>query len=138
MTSQEKNILRMPQELIEDMNSHLPGRLTIRDLQTLRAGKPFKAVFYYTDTFMNTDISDMLDLSVRSSNALKRAGYRTVGDLIDRLDSLEDLQTIRNCGAKSRYEIMGKLFFYQYMQIPVEKRTAYMQAILALNGVSLT
>jgi len=135
MTSQEKNILRMPEQLIEDMNSHLPGNLTIEDLQKLRMGKPFRVIFFCSDALMNTDVSDMLDLSVRSSNALKRAGYRTVGDLIEGVESFDDLTKIRNCGAKSRAEIMGRLFFYQYSLIPVEKRTAYMKKILEINGI---
>ena len=84
MKDQEKNVLRMPEELIIDMNEHLPGDLTIEDIQRLCRGKAFKVWFICNDALMNTDVADMLDLSVRSSNALKRAGYRTVGDLIDK------------------------------------------------------
>lgn len=135
MKDQEKNVLRMPEELIIDMNEHLPGNLTIEDIQRLCRGKAFKVWFICNDALMNTDVADMLDLSVRSSNALKRAGYRTVGDLVDKVDSFDSLEKIRNCGAKSRAEIMGRLFFYQYSLIPKERRTAYMNKIMEINGV---
>lgn len=84
---------------------------------------------------MGTDVSDLLDLSVRASNALKRAGFQTVGDLITRVESFDEIAKIRNCGATSISEIMGRLFFYQYSLIPKEKRSEYMQTILQLNGI---
>lgn len=135
MKDQEKNVLRMPEELIIDMNEHLPGDLTIEDIKKLCQGKPFRVSFICDNALMNTDIADMLDLSFRSSNALRRAGYRTVGDLIETEDLFENLGRIRNCGAKSRAEIMGRLFFYQYSLIPKEKRTIYLYRILELNGI---
>lgn len=134
MKDEEKNVLRMPEELIVDMNEHLPGELTIRDIQELVRGRSFKVCFYMTDELVHSDIVDM-DMSVRATNALKRAGFYTVGDILRSNNFIETLATIRNCGAKSRSEIMGRLFFYQYSLIPCERRTAYMNRILALNGI---
>ena len=82
------------------------------------------------------DISEMLDLSVRASNSLKRAGFQTVGDLITKVESFDEIAKIRNCGATSLSEIMGRLFFYQYSLIPKDKRSEYMQTILHLNGIA--
>ncbi len=48
-----------------------------------------------------------LELSVRSSNCLKRAGINTVGELISK--SEEDLMKVRNLGKKSLQEIKEKL-----------------------------
>lgn len=135
MKEQEKNVLRMPEELIIDMNAHLPGDLTIADIQRLLSGRTFKVCFYMNDALMNSDIADM-DMSVRATNALKRAGFYTVGDILRRDDFIETLEKIRNCGAKSRSEIMGRLFFYQYSLIPSDRRTVYMNRILALNGIN--
>ena len=135
MKERSRNVLRMPEELILDMNAHLPGDLTIQDIQELMRGKQFKVLFRCSEALMSTDVSDLLDLSVRASNALKRAGFQTVGDLITRVESFDEIAKIRNCGATSISEIMGRLFFYQYSLIPKEKRSEYMQTILHLNGI---
>jgi len=55
---------------------------------------------------LDTTIEE-LELSVRSSNCLKRAGINTVGELINK--SEEDLMKVRNLGKKSLEEIKGKL-----------------------------
>ena len=48
-----------------------------------------------------------LDLSVRSSNCLKRAGINTVEELIQRNE--EDMMRVRNLGRKSLEEVQQKL-----------------------------
>jgi DNA-directed RNA polymerase subunit alpha len=53
---------------------------------------------------------DVLDLSVRASNCLKRANIYTLGDLIERTE--DDLSKIRNLGKKSVDEIIEKLKDY--------------------------
>ena len=50
---------------------------------------------------------DELDLSVRSSNCLHRAGINTVQELIMR--SEEDMMKVRNLGRKSLEEVINKL-----------------------------
>jgi len=52
-----------------------------------------------------------LELSARSSNCLKKAGIKTVGELIKK--SEEDLMKVKNFGAKSGREIMEKLSEYK-------------------------
>lgn len=135
MSEQMKDTLKIPEDLIADMNRHLPEAMTIERIQELRRDKLFRVMFVLNDALMNTDVEDMLDLSRRSSNSLKRAGYKTIGDMLEKLDSFDELDRIRNCGAKSKAEIKGKLFFYQYSLIPHEKRTAYMKKIMELNGI---
>jgi len=58
------------------------------------------------DKVPDTTIEE-LELSVRSSNCLKRAGINTVGELISK--SEEDLMKVRNLGKKSLQEIKEKL-----------------------------
>ena len=58
------------------------------------------------DRILETTIEE-LELSVRSSNCLKRAGINTVGELINK--SEDDLMKVRNLGKKSLEEIKGKL-----------------------------
>lgn len=55
---------------------------------------------------------DVLDLSVRASNCLKRANIYTLGDLVERTE--DDLSKIRNLGKKSVDEIIEKLKDYGY------------------------
>jgi len=51
-----------------------------------------------------------LDLSVRASNCLKRAGITKVGEILDRLQRDErELLSIRNFGQKSLEELKEKL-----------------------------
>ncbi|SDL84163.1 DNA-directed RNA polymerase subunit alpha [Halarsenatibacter silvermanii] len=51
-----------------------------------------------------------LELSVRSSNCLKRAGINTVGELVEKTE--DDLMKVRNLGKKSLKEIKEKLTEY--------------------------
>ncbi len=58
------------------------------------------------DKIMETTIEE-LELSVRSSNCLKRAGINTVEELVQK--SEEDLMKVRNLGRKSLMEIKERL-----------------------------
>ncbi len=58
------------------------------------------------DKIMDTTVEE-LELSVRSSNCLKRAGINTVGELVDKTE--DDLMKVRNLGKKSLQEIRDKL-----------------------------
>ena len=57
---------------------------------------------------------DAIGLSVRSSNALHRAGVHTVGDMLERTE--EDLSQVRNLGKKSLEEILGKIEEYRNLE----------------------
>lgn len=59
----------------------------------------------FTEEKCNMDINE-LELSVRSNNCLRRAGINTVGNLIDRFDSLDK---IRGFGKGCRIEIKESL-----------------------------
>lgn len=138
MKEASRNVLRMPEDLIADMNEHLPSALSIQHIQKLMRSRKLKlkVIFKCNSALMNTDISEIPELSVRASNALKRAGFLTVGDLLDSIESFDEIARIRNCGATSLSEIQGRLFFYQYALIPKDRRNAYMMEILKLNGLA--
>ena len=131
---EKKSPLQMPEKLILDMNEKLPGNLTMSDIKVLFKGRPFKIIVYLSPDLMETDV-EYLELSVRSTNALRRAGFFTVGDVVTRITSYKDLERIRNCGKTSVSEIMGRLFFYQYSLIPSERRNNYLFRILSINGI---
>ena len=88
--------------------------------------------------YINADLDeaelDVLELTQRSSNCLHRAGYKTIGDVVSRIDGAEDLMKIRNCGKKSVDEIMEKLFCYQYFVLKEEKKLRFAMRVLELNG----
>ncbi len=69
------------------------------DLHDRKDGN-FKFPVYLRERYKTVDI-DALELSVRSQNCLKRAGFQTVYDLMSGIRGLEDLRKIRNCGANS-------------------------------------
>ena len=56
--------------------------------------------------FLNTPVEE-LELSVRSSNCLKNADIKTIGDLVRRTE--DDINKTRNFGKKSLQEIKDKL-----------------------------
>lgn len=62
-----------------------------------------------------TAIED-IDMSVRSFNALKRAGAGTVGDVVELIEG-EGLLRIRNLGVKSRNEIKTRILVFAYERL---------------------
>lgn len=103
----------------------------IEGIKKRRGGK-FRFLVYLNET-ANTTTIDALELSVRSSNCLHRAGYRTVGELLVKINGSEDLKKIRNCGAKSIDEIMEQLFCFQYKQFTGESKIKYIRKVLEMN-----
>ena len=102
------------------------------DRNRIKTGGGFVFSVYLGKEFVESDI-DSLDLSVRAGNCLKRAGIYTVGDLCRRVDRSSDLKNIRNCGYTSIIEIMDKLFYYNYICMPPEKRAEYIKETIERN-----
>ena len=96
-------------------------------------GGQFRFPIYMTETMAKTDVLD-LDLSVRSSNCLKRANIMTIGDLCNSIHSSADLKKIRNCGATSVAEIMDHLFAYQFHALKPERRDLFLAKVLEMNA----
>lgn len=97
-----------------------------------KKGEKFHFTFYATQKMQEADI-EVLDLGVRSYNGLKRAGYNTVGQLVDDLGRGVDLKRVRNCGAKSYAEIMEHLFLYNLSNIPQERMMRYLAETVEKN-----
>lgn len=108
------------------------GKTGILEVKPAKMGKSFKFPIYLTEKLENTDL-EVLDLSVRSSNCLKRAGYRTIGDIVNNISHSSELKGIRNCGDTSAAEIMDKLFAYQYKSLPKERREAFIARVVQMN-----
>ena len=97
-----------------------------------RKGGNFKFPVYLRERYKTVDI-DALELSVRSQNCLRRAGFQTVYDLMSGIRGTEDLKRIRNCGANSSREIMENLFLFQYQDTRPEQRGSYLYDLVQLN-----
>lgn len=95
-------------------------------------GWKFRIVVYPEKAYMKEPI-EALDLSVRSYNCLKRAGFMTIRELIQAINGRDDLKRFRNLGAKSADEIMLKLFLYQYAKMDETAKGKYLAKIKGMN-----
>ena len=73
-----------------------------------------------------------LDLSVRSTTCLARAGHTTVEQVIDAIQN-DVLLSIRNLGKKCRTEIREKICEFGYSQLCEKSRKQFIRALLDLN-----
>lgn len=80
-------------------------------------------------SFLQTSI-DNLDLDVRSSNALHRAGCKTVEDVINKANHLH---RIRSCGSKSINRIMYGIAATYYNQLTETEKNKYLIQLVELN-----
>lgn len=101
------------------------------ELTRLMKKRPFRFPVYYRAGKEN-DI-EVLELSVRSYNCLRRVGILTVEQLIDYIDGTGDLLKIRNLGKNSATEIMEKLFWYNYERLSDGRREGYLAEIFRIN-----
>ena len=101
------------------------------DLHEKKGGR-FRFPLYLDRQMAETSI-ESLDLSPRSYNSLKRAGFSTVGEVVESVSSGMSLKAIRNCGSKSAREIMESLFLLQYQSIKPEKRDEYLLDVVRMN-----
>ena len=85
-----------------------------------------------TQSISQASLED-LDLKPRAYNSLKRAGYNTIGDVLDSISAGMDIGSIRNCGKTSKREIMEHLFLYQYNSLPADKQEEYLAEVVQMN-----
>ena len=97
--------------------------ITLADLGVQRALVPFSTRL--------SDISiDEMNLTVRSSNGLKRANLHNFGQLKDRMEMENGITSIRNLGAKSEREIKTLFFTECYAKLLPYERAQYWQEVL--------
>ena len=97
-----------------------------------RLGNRLRFPVYLGQELLETPIEE-LELSVRSFNCLRRAGMATVGDIVQNIDTREDLLKIRNLGKRSADEIMNAILEYQFAILPDGARKKYLDRIEELN-----
>ena len=96
--------------------------------------KTLKFPIYVSDKLYNTDL-DVLDLTTRGMNGLKRNKIGTVGELVDFVDSPDKLMKIRGMGKKTADEILHRLYLYQYSILPEDRKGDYLYKVMELNGM---
>ncbi len=122
--------------ITKEMNKFLEGD-TIEEIM-VRNRKMFCFPMYLNKEAEKQDIMT-LDLGAGAYNCLRRAGYRTIGDVVehsaasDCLTSKKQLMTLHNMGKTKAQEILIKLFFYQFSILPEERKKRYMQSVAAMN-----
>ena len=74
-------------------------------------------------------------MSVRASNCLENAGYTTVGKLVDKINTREDLKKLRNCGEKTMEldykQILNAVFMDDHLVLCIQKN---MMLFVAYDG----
>lgn len=93
--------------LIDDFNyfRDLPN-VSFEDEQEAVEEIDEEVIEQVNDSALNKTIEE-LDLSLRSFNCLKRAGFDTVSDIVDKSEA--ELKTIKNFGKKSLEEVKDKV-----------------------------
>lgn len=87
----------------------------------------------FSNASLSLDIDELV-LSVRSSNALKRAGIITIGNLLEFI-SCENLKSLRNLGVKSRKEIQTKLLIFGYDRLTEKEKISFFCNLLDDNVI---
>ena len=105
-------MIELNENITREMNKYLEG-IAIEDIFLILSAK--KKTFHYPVFFTKEQMSqeiEVLDLSVRAYHCLKRAGYSTLGSLVNGIytkdgeTSKRQLKKIRNLGQNSADEIM--------------------------------
>ena len=92
----------------------------------------FNFPVYQGNPAMEADI-DALDLSVRSYNCLKRAGYVTIDSVVEAIGGRSDLMKLRNMGKTSADEVMIRLFLYTYEHLHEDRKAGYLKRVMEMN-----
>ncbi len=129
MTELNENVMR-------EMNKYLDGT-TIEEI-LFRNKKMFHFQVMFTNEQMKQDI-EVLDLKPRAYNCLRRYGFNTIDSLVNGVYTKEDesskkqLLRIRNLGRKTAEEILMKMFYYQFVILPDDRKKGYMEKIVEAN-----
>ena len=94
-------------------------------------GRNIKISVPFSQRACETSI-DELDFSARASNAMKRAGIFTIGEVIDLIAS-EDLTRIRNLGKKTVNEIKTRILLFGYDKLTENEKKRFFYEVIARN-----
>ena len=134
MTEKDGKIIN--EKVMREMNRYLEGT-TVEEV-LLKNRKLFHFHVMFTNEQMEQGV-DVLDLSQRAYNCLRRNNIYTLGDLVNGAEtngeetSKRRLLKFRNLGRKTSEEILLKMFYYQFMVLPEKRKNEYMQEVVLSN-----
>lgn len=130
-------MIELDENVTKEMNKYLDG-ISIEEIIFINR-KMFHFPAIFTSSQHDQDI-EVLDLSKRAYNCLRRSGTNTLRDLITKNKTKEDASSKsqlkrhnRNLGVKTADEILIKLFYYSFLMQPEAQKKAYMQKVLESN-----
>ena len=85
----------------------------------------------FTKKACETNIDD-IEFSVRANNALKRAGYFVIEDIVEALAN-ETLMHIRNLGKKTFNEIQTKILVFGYERLSEKEKIQFFADLVERN-----
>ena len=118
-------------EILKEM-----GKYSNRPMEEIvkERGDRFRYPVYMSDSFMKTPLED-IELSVRAYHCLQRAGYKSIGDVVSKIEGKADLLKIRNMGKLSANEVMVGICCFQYSMLNEERKAKYVKRVLELNAM---
>ena len=122
--------------ILNEMDPYMPAGSMVEFLYSHKKFIRFNV--YLSKKELDEKLS-VLDLSQRSINCLRRAGFNTLRDLLNAIAvsgderSKEKLLRLRNLGRKSAEEILLTIMCYQFQILSDRERKEYLQDIIKLN-----
>ena len=98
-------------------------------------GKSVKVSIPFGEKTLDSSVDD-IDLSVRSSNCLKRTGMMQIRDVVEAIED-ERLLRVRNLGKTSYSEIQTKLLVLAYSQLTAAEKKQFFFDLLDRNGYKM-
>ena len=123
--------------ILNEMDPYMPAGSMVDFLYSHK--KLIRFNVYLSKKELDENLS-VLDLSQRSINCLRRAGFNTLRDLLNAISvtgdekSKEKLLRLRNLGRKSAEEILLTIMCYQFQILSDMERKEYLQDIVRLNS----
>lgn len=125
--------------ILNEMDPYMPAGSMVDFLYSHK--KLIRFNVYLSKKELDENLS-VLDLSQRSINCLRRAGFNTLRDLLNAISvtgderSKEKLLRLRNLGRKSAEEILLTIMCYQFQILSDRERKEYLQDIVKLNSTA--
>ena len=130
-------MITLDENVTREMNKYLDG-ITIEEIMLCNR-KMFHFPAVFTGAQLDQDI-DVLDLSNRAYNCLRRSRINTLRDLINRNRTTDEASSKRllvahnrNLGVNTADEILIKLFYYSFLMQPESQKKRYMQKVIESN-----
>ena len=96
-------------------------------------GKGCQIELGYTKKLCDTEVKELDNISVRSYNALMRAGCKTIGQAITAINE-NKLSAVRNLGVKSIAEIRRLVLEYGYSQSSERRKKEFLRNLVSMNS----